>query len=111
MTASTARLLGAGKTWLTLAMVLYIRAVQQIEEAKQIALAIEELEAVRENNITMARRRRRRAKKSRGKIKLKPTATIAPKDSVKTDTLPRMQARPPADVGPVFRVKIRRKNG
>lgn len=53
--------------------------------------------------------RKRRNKK--GKIKLKSGAKVVrkDKDSVRNDAIPRMQARPPADVAPTFRIKIRKK--
>ena len=53
-------------------------------------------------------------KKRKGKIRIKQKAAIVRKDSVqrdsvRNDTLPRVQGRPPADVAPTFRVKIRKK--
>lgn len=51
--------------------------------------------------------RKRRSKK--GKIKLKSGAKVVRRDSVRNDAIPRMQARPPADVAPTFRIKIRKK--
>lgn len=54
-------------------------------------------------------------KKRKGKIKVKQRmrlvhgndATRVSKNAV--DTFPRMPARPPADVAPTFRIKIRKK--
>lgn len=56
-------------------------------------------------------RKYRKYKKRKGKIKFKKSVALVPKDSVKRDTtvMPIMQARPPADVAPVFKVKIRKK--
>ena len=52
-------------------------------------------------------RKRKRTKKR--KVKVRTRAVVARKDSTSGDTLPKMKARPPADVAPVFRVKIRKK--
>jgi len=51
----------------------------------------------------------KKPKKRKGKIRVKTGAKVVKKDSVKNDTLPRVQGRPPADVAPTFRVKIRKK--
>ena len=48
-------------------------------------------------------------KKRKRKIRVKTGAKVVKKDSVRNDTLPRVQGRPPADVAPTFRVKIRKK--
>ena len=48
-------------------------------------------------------------KKRKRKIRIKTGAKIVKKDSVRNDTLPRMQARPPADAGATFRVRIKKK--
>ena len=53
-------------------------------------------------------------RKRKEKIRVRQSVAIVPKDSirndsVKNDTLPRIQGRPPADVAPTFRVKIRKK--
>ena len=48
-------------------------------------------------------------KKRKRKIRVKTGAKVVKKDSVKNDTLPKVQGRPPADVAPTFRVKIRKK--
>lgn len=50
-----------------------------------------------------------RPKKRKGKIRVKTGTKVVRKDSVKNDTLPKVQGRPPADVAPTFRVKIRKK--
>ena len=55
-----------------------------------------------------------KAKKNKRKVKLKKSVAIVRKDSVSNDTLrrdtfPRVQGRPPADVAPTFRIKIRKK--
>lgn len=55
------------------------------------------------------------SRKRKGKIKISSSARIVEKNDAtrvaKPDTAnyPRMQARPPADVGVTFRVKIKRK--
>jgi len=56
----------------------------------------------------------KKTKKRKGKIRVKTGAKVVRKDSVqrdsvRNDTLPRVQGRPPADVAPTFRVKIRKK--
>ena len=48
-------------------------------------------------------------KKRKRKIRIKTGAKVVKKGSVKNDTLPKVQGRPPADVAPTFRVKIRKK--
>jgi hypothetical protein len=48
-------------------------------------------------------------KKRKRKIRIKTGAKVVKKDSIKNDTLPKVQGRPPADVAPTFRVKIRKK--
>ena len=62
----------------------------------------------------MAQQPKKRKRRVRRKVKLKKSVAIVRKDSVQNDTLrrdtlPRMQARPPADVAPTFRIKIRKK--
>ena len=63
----------------------------------------------------MAKGVRTKKKKRKGKIKISSSARIVEKNDAtrvgKPDTAnyPRMQARPPADVGLTFRVKIKRK--
>lgn len=63
----------------------------------------------------MAKGVRTKKKKRKGKIKISSYARIVEKNDAtrvgKPDTAnyPRMQARPPADVGVTFRVKIKRK--
>ena len=57
---------------------------------------------------------RTKPKKRKRKIRIKQKAAIVRKDStqrdsVRNDTLPRMQARPPADAGATFRVRIKKK--
>ena len=51
----------------------------------------------------------KKTKKRKGKIRVRTGAKIVKKDSVRNDTLPKVQGRPPADVAPTFRVKIRKK--
>lgn len=55
-----------------------------------------------------------RPRKRRGKIRIKQRALIQRKDKTNvarpdTTRYPRMKARPPADVGATFRIKIKRK--
>ena len=62
----------------------------------------------------MAQQPKKRKRKVRRKVKLKKSVAIVRKDSVsndtlRRDTLPRIQGRPPADVAPTFRIKIRKK--
>lgn len=62
----------------------------------------------------MAQQPKKRKRKVKRKVKLKQSLAIVKKDSVsndtlRRDTLPRMQGRPPADVAPTFRIKIRKK--
>ena len=57
---------------------------------------------------------KKRKRKVRRKVRIAQKARIQKKDSVsndtlRRDTLPRIQGRPPADVAPTFRVKIRKK--
>lgn len=48
-------------------------------------------------------------KKRKGKIKVSQKARVRKKNEQRKDTIPRMQARPPADVGATFRIKIKKK--
>jgi hypothetical protein len=48
-------------------------------------------------------------KKRKRKIKLSQMARVRKKNEEKNDTMPRMQGRPPANVAPTFRVKIKKK--
>lgn len=62
----------------------------------------------------MAQQPKKRKRRVRRKVKLKKSVAIVRKDSVQNDTLrrdtlPRIQGRPPADVAPTFRIKIRKK--
>ena len=50
-----------------------------------------------------------KSKRRKGKIKVTTGAKIVKKDSVRVDTLPQIQGRPPASNVPTFRVKIRKK--
>ncbi len=50
-------------------------------------------------------------KKRKRKIRVRTGAKVVKKDSVRNDTLPRMQAQPPRTVAPVLKVKIRKRNG
>lgn len=53
--------------------------------------------------------------KRKGKIKIRKSVRLVHKndatrvDKSNVDSLPRIQGRPPADVAPTFRVKIRKK--
>lgn len=49
-------------------------------------------------------------KKRKGKIRIKTGAKVVKKDSVRNDTLPRMQAQMPRTTGAVLKVKMKRKN-
>lgn len=57
----------------------------------------------------------RKRNKRKGKIKIRKSVRLVHKnDATRVDkshvgSLPRMQARPPADVAPTFRIKIRKK--
>ena len=62
----------------------------------------------------MAQQPKKRKRKVKRKVKIKKRVAIVRKDSVSNDTLrrdtfPRIQGRPPADVAPTFRIKIRKK--
>ena len=48
-------------------------------------------------------------RKRKAKVKVSTRAKVVRKDSVLADTLPKMKARPPANVAPTFKIKIRRK--
>lgn len=54
-------------------------------------------------------------KKRKGKIKIRKSVRLVHKNDAtrvskhNVDSLPRIQGRPPADVAPTFRVKIRKK--
>lgn len=50
-----------------------------------------------------------RKRKRKAKVKVSTRAKVVRKDSVRADTLPKMKARPPANVAPTFKIKIRRK--
>ena len=57
----------------------------------------------------------RKRNKRKGKIKIRKSVRLSHKndatrvDKSNIDSIPRMQARPPADVAPTFRIKIRKK--
>lgn len=55
--------------------------------------------------------RRRKAKKRKGKVVIKERVKLRSKATKRAnrDSLQRIEARPPADVAPTFRIKIRRK--
>lgn len=55
-------------------------------------------------------RKYRKYKKRKGKIKLKQSVALVPKDSVKRDTIKQAPFQPLRDTGASFRVKIRRKS-
>jgi hypothetical protein len=62
----------------------------------------------------MAQQPKKRKRKVKRKVRITQKARIQKKDSVSNDTLgrdtlPRIQGRPPADVAPTFRIKIRKK--
>lgn len=62
----------------------------------------------------MAQQTKKRKRKVKRKVRITQKARIQKKDSVsndtlRRDTLPRIQGRPPADVAPTFRIKIRKK--
>lgn len=62
----------------------------------------------------MAQQPKKRKRRVRRKVRITQKARIQKKDSVsndtlRRDTLPRIQGRPPADVAPTFRIKIRKK--
>lgn len=55
-----------------------------------------------------------RPKKRRARIRIRQKALVQKKDKTRvslpdTTSYPRMKARPPADVGATFRIKIKRK--
>ena len=56
----------------------------------------------------------KKTKKRKGKIRVRTGAKVVRKDSiqrdsVRNDTLPRMQAQPPRTVAPVLKIKVRKK--
>ena len=62
----------------------------------------------------MAQQTKKRKRKVRRKVKLKKSIAIVKKDSVQNDTLrrdtlPRIQGRPPANNAATLKLKIRRK--
>lgn len=62
----------------------------------------------------MAQQPKKRKRKVRRKVKLKKSVAIVRKDSVsndtlRRDTLPRIQGRPPANNAATLKLKIRRK--
>ena len=62
----------------------------------------------------MAQQPKKRKRKVRRKVKLKKSVAIVRKDSVsndtlRRDTLPRVQGRPPANNAATLKLKIRRK--
>lgn len=57
----------------------------------------------------MANTKTKPKKKIKRKVKIKTGAQIKKKDSVRVDTLPIIQGRPPADVGPTLKIKIKKK--
>ena len=64
----------------------------------------------------MAQQPKKRKRKVKRKVKLRKSVAIVKKDSVQNDTLrrdtlPRMQAQPPRTVAPVLKIKIRKRNG
>lgn len=62
----------------------------------------------------MAQQPKKRKRKVRRKVRLKKSIAIVRKDSVsndtlRRDTLPRVQGRPPANNAATFKIKIRKK--
>ena len=62
----------------------------------------------------MAQQPKKRKRKVRRKVKLKKSVAIVRKNSVsndtlRRDTLPRVQGRPPANNAATFKIKIRKK--
>ena len=57
------------------------------------------------------KKKRSKAKKRKGRIVVSQKAKIVKKgtQTAKKDTLQRVEGRPPANVAPTFRVKIRKK--
>ena len=57
------------------------------------------------------KKKRSKAKKRKGRIVVSQKAKIVKKgtQTAKKDTLQRVEGRPPADIAPTFKVKIRRK--
>ena len=51
----------------------------------------------------------KKTKKRKGKIRIRTGAKIVKKDSVRNDTLPKVQGRPPANNAATLKLKIRRK--
>lgn len=51
----------------------------------------------------------KKTKKRKGKIRVRTGAKVVKKDSVRNDTLPRMQAQPPRTVAPVLKIIVRKK--
>lgn len=47
--------------------------------------------------------------KRKGKIKIRKSVGLRKKSEQPKDTLKKVQGRPPADVAPTFRIKIRKK--
>lgn len=60
-------------------------------------------------------RKRKYNKRNKGKIKIRKSVRLVHKndatrvDKSNVDSLPRIQGRPPADVAPTFRIKIKKK--
>lgn len=52
---------------------------------------------------------RPKPKKRKRKIRVRTGAKVVKKDSVRNDTLPRVQGRPPANNAATLKLKIRRK--
>ena len=66
------------------------------------------------NFIVMAQQPKKRKRKVRRKVRITQKARIQKKDSVSNDTLrrdtfPRVQGRPPANNAATFKIKIRKK--
>ena len=52
---------------------------------------------------------KRKKRKVRSKVRIKTNASMMKKGEARNDTLPKVQGRPPADVAPTFKVKIKKK--
>ena len=50
-----------------------------------------------------------KSKKCKRKIRVRTGAKVVKKDSVRNDTLPRMQAQPPRNNGAVMKVKLKKR--
>ena len=51
----------------------------------------------------------KKPRKRKGKIRVRTGAKVVKKDSVRNDTMPKVQGRPPANNAATLKIKIRRK--